>query len=103
MTTCPYCHSTDLGEVLCDPPRPRYSRILCRACQRQLGWGAAPMTFERASSFVMPFGKHAGLTLAEIDEAGHRSYLVWLLSEGPKPNIQRALDAYLSGTEGGAS
>lgn len=103
MTTCPRCGSTDLGEVLCDPPRPHYSRIFCRACDRHLGWGVAPMTFERAAAFVMPFGKHAGLTLAEIDEGGQRSYLKWLQSEGPKSNVRRALDAYLVGSEGGAS
>lgn len=103
MTTCPYCGSADLGEVLCDPPRPHHSRIVCRACGRNLGWGVAPMTYDRAAAFVMPFGKHAGLTLAEIDGAGQRSYLEWLRSASPKPNIMRALDAYLAGREGTGS
>lgn len=98
---CRHCGSTELGEVLCDPPSPHYSRVICRACSRTLGWGSVPLTPERAAAFVMPFGRFAGSTLARIGASTRgRSYLRWLLDEADlTPSARRAIETHLEAIE----
>jgi len=60
------------------------------------------MTFQQATAFKMPFGKHRGKTLGELaaEDDGLR-YMGWLLGEKEKGADKRndvllALQAYLS-------
>ena len=95
-TECRYCGSTNLGAVLCDPPSPHYARVFCSACKRTQGYDQAPMTPERAAAFVMPGGKHAGKTLAAINEApGGAGYLAWLADRADGTGPSGAAAAFL--------
>jgi uncharacterized protein (DUF3820 family) len=97
MSACKYCGSTDLHIVARDGPSPHYGRIVCRDCGKFQGWAKAPMTFDRAAKFRLPFGKYAFRSLAEIGQTlAGRSYLRWLAEEkGCQPNIKRAIEAFL--------
>ena len=52
------------------------------------------MTVSRAREFVMPFGKFKGMSLDEI-ATENRAYLEWAVDSLDKPNIVRAIRAYL--------
>jgi hypothetical protein len=94
-TECPHCRSTGLVESPAEPPH--FARLDCGDCGRWLRWVGAPMTFDRAAAFVMPFGKHAGKTLAEIP----RDYLLWGLEKINRPSIRRAIERFLEGPDRG--
>jgi hypothetical protein len=52
-------------------------------------------------TYVMPRGKYAGRTLAQIEQGGDRDYIVWSAREYPNAKIRRACAAYLESTEAG--
>jgi hypothetical protein len=53
-------------------------------------------------TYVMPRGsKHAGRTLAQIEQGGDHDYIVWSAQEYPNAKIRRACAAYLESTEAG--
>lgn len=96
---CRYCNSPNLLTVRCESG-PFYARTGCRDCGRFLRWEPAPMTYARACAFVLPFGKHAGESLAQVGETAEgRRYLLWLADQDLKPTLQRAIDCYLAGEE----
>jgi hypothetical protein len=55
------------------------------------------MTRERASGFILPFGRHEGRRLDEVSATGEgRSYLAWLATlDDLAPTIRRAVLAHL--------
>lgn len=59
-----------------------------------VGWAEAPMTIERARSFTLPFGKHAGRTLQGI-ETLEPSYVNWLASYCRQRSLKRAAQCVL--------
>ena len=88
---CPHCGTEMiLGSIAMGsrdqnaspPSRPHYPQ------PRQ------PMTVSRAREFVMPFGKFKGMSLDEI-ATENRAYLEWAVDSLDKPNIVRAIRAYL--------
>jgi uncharacterized protein (DUF3820 family) len=94
---CRYCGSPELLTVRC-LDGPHYARTHCRSCSRFQRWEAAPMTFERAAKFVLPFGKHQGRELDVIGatDDGLR-YLDWLVGQDwLKDNVRRAIKCYLA-------
>jgi len=73
---CRFCGSTRLHLVKCDPPHD--SRLDCLDCGRRGSPLPSPWNLERARSFKLPFGKHAGLKVGELaDSEDGRSYLTW--------------------------
>lgn len=48
-----------------------------------------PLTFEKASSMKLTFGKHKGKTLLEVYEK-HPDYVSWFFENGPDDNIKAA-------------
>ena len=52
------------------------------------------MTLERAARFVLPIGRHQGMTLAEVDAAGFRSYLEWGATQWDR-SLGRAVRYYV--------
>lgn len=97
---CPHCGSANLVTTLCQPPSQHHARTDCGDCRRWLRWEAAPMTDERAASFVMPFGKYEGqpLNLIASNPEGRR-YLAWCLDElkFKRGAIRRAIEHVLKG------
>jgi hypothetical protein len=72
---CSKCGSS-IVEVEALPPH--YAKRECIGVDHHFhGWVSKPWTLERAQLFLMPFGKHTGLTVAEI-LAADRSYLEWM-------------------------
>jgi hypothetical protein len=51
------------------------------------------MTAERASSFRLPFGRHKGLTIAEVAEIDP-GWIRWFAAEGSARTVQRACAFY---------
>jgi len=52
-------------------------------CGHLLRWVPKEITLERALEFVMPFGKHKGKPLKDIDD----EYLDWLFEHGDNQKI----------------
>lgn len=90
--TCPQC--TGPLSIRNDTPPPHFGRYVCSACGKFAGWVRTPLTPERAAAWVMPFGKHRGLTLAEIGETDI-GYLTWLVANVDRPSIQRTVRYFL--------
>ena len=68
------------GELIeIESPRAR-TMPRCSVCARHIRFLPAPWTRHRAETFRMPFGVHAGRTLAELagTESG-REYLAWMV------------------------
>ena len=62
------------------PTGPHHAALRCSVCARHIRFLPAPWTRHRAETFRMPFGVHAGRTLAELagTESG-REYLAWMV------------------------
>lgn len=63
----------------------------CLVCDRHITFVRQEMTPERARTYKMPFGKHAGKQLDEIP----RDYLQWMQGRELKRNIAEAIQVYL--------
>ncbi len=78
---CPRCGSSLVQSF--EVPSPHYAKIECIGLDRHfIRWVGQPRTIEWAREFVMPFGKHKGKTMTQID----RGYLKWAaetLKDGP--------------------
>lgn len=58
------------------------------------------MTFQQASSFILPYGKYKGLTIDKVAETDEGlldldSFLVWLEDKRPGTDVHQAVMAYL--------
>lgn len=93
IATCPHCGKPLRIEAVTEATRPAPA-----SQQRDANGNLLPMpwTLERAERFTMPFGKHEGRTIAEIDRID-RNYLKWL-AETCDRNVQRAAITYLEAT-----
>ncbi len=61
-----------------DVPAPHVAKLECIGPDHHFfGWTAGEWTLERALAWVMPFGKHKGLTLEQVNEID-RGYLKWI-------------------------
>lgn len=77
------CTRPDCRGEACDRPAPppHHAARVCTRCGAWLGWVPAPMTIERASAVVVPFGKHRGKTMGEVCDTDP-SYLRWGIESG---------------------
>jgi hypothetical protein len=78
VETCPRCGSQHLLEAECTDG-PHHARLICGDCRRHLRFLPKLWSLERARSFVLRFGKHAGRSLGDLarSQTG-RGYLAWL-------------------------
>ncbi len=86
---CPTCGAPLLLDRE-NVPAPHYGRLVCNLGHYSQ-WAPAPMTFERAAAFIMPFGKYRGARLDAIP----KDYLCWARENLDNQSIVRAIAAYL--------
>lgn len=94
---CPRC-GQPIRLDIDDVPKPHYGRLVCQE-GHWCGWVAAPMTYDRARTFVMPFGKYRGKTIADIAEEIDPSYLQWAARNIESKSIQRAIERFAQGPD----
>jgi uncharacterized protein (DUF3820 family) len=64
------------------PTGPHHAELRCSVCARHIKFLPAPWTRHRAATFRMPFGTHAGKTLAELAQTkSGREYLAWMANQ----------------------
>lgn len=69
---CPRCGSSLIQTF--EVPAPHFAKIECIGPdQHFIRWVGQPRTLDWAREFVMPFGKHKGKQMRQID----RGYLKW--------------------------
>ncbi len=92
---CPQC-GDPLELVTENVPKPHYGAMVCRKCDVWQKWIAAPMTWEKARTYQMPFGKYRNQTIDQIGQRD-REYLAWAAANLTKGSITRAIKCYLAG------
>jgi len=71
----------ELVEVACSTG-PHHAELRCLACDKHVKFLPAPWTRHRAETFRVPFGTHAGTTLAELAQSENgREYLAWMANQ----------------------
>lgn len=88
---CPGCESLNLVTVQDGVPPPHFAKLICGDCGRHLMWLPGPV-----AQFRIPFGKHKGRTLAEINGTD-RGYLEWIGGNADfNPKIQVKVREFLA-------